>query len=636
MRRKNGAGKRQTDVQPEPVRALDAMPAPESVQVAPRHLRICDMFAASFAVTGFPSEVGAGWLEPLLTYPGRLDVSVHIEPIETQVAAERLRRQRARFESGRRADFEKGRLADPYAEAAAEDATELAYRLARGEGRLFRVGLYLTVYAGTEKALAEQVSAVRSLAAGLLLQMQPTSFRALAGWTSCLPLGVDAIKLRRTFDTASLASAFPFTSPDLSPADPTDTSAPDGILYGVNAASSGLVIYDRWAQDNYNSIVLARSGAGKSFFSKLEILRSLYRGVQVLIVDPENEYERLAASVGGAYLDLGADGVRLNPFDLPEGAQKSAGKTNALLRRALFLHTFICVLLGEQLAPTERAALDRAVLAAYAAVGITADPRTWKRTAPILSDLTDALRTQGTQEAANLAARLEPFTTGSWAGLFDGPTTTAPSGHLQVFCLRHLPDELKTVGTLLVLDTVWRQVTSIQRRRRLVVVDEAWLLMREPEGARFLLRMAKAARKWWAGLAVITQDTADVLATDLGRAVVANASTQILLRQAPQALDAVADAFHLSAGERDFLATAPVGTGLLAAGEQRVAFTAVASDTEYAVATTNPADLVDEEPDGYFDPDQDHAPEHADSATGQGPIPAFSTADLDDSEGVLL
>ena len=613
-----------------PVRALDAMPAPESVQVAARYLRIGEMFAASFAVTGFPSEVGPGWLEPLLTYPGRLDVSLHIEPIETQVAAERLRRQRARFESGRRSDFEKGRLADPYAEAAAEDATELAYRLARGEGRLFRVGLYLTVYAGSEKALAEQTSAVKSLASGLLLQMQPTSFRALAGWTSCLPLGVDAIKLRRTFDTASLASAFPFTSPDLSPSDPTDTAAPEGILYGVNAASSGLVIYDRWAQDNYNSIVLARSGAGKSFFSKLEILRSLYGGVQVLIVDPENEYERLAALVGGAYLDLGADGVRLNPFDLPQDAEKSAGKTNALVRRALFLHTFIAVLVGEPLTPAERAALDRAVLSAYAAVGITADPRTWKRAAPILSDLAEALHANSDPAAVSLAAKLEPFTTGSWAGLFDGPTTTAPSGHLQVFCLRHLPEELKSVGTLLVLDTVWRQVTSRERRRRLVVVDEAWLLMREPEGAKFLLRMAKAARKWWAGLAVITQDTADVLSTDLGRAVVANASTQILLRQAPQALDAVADAFHLSAGERDFLATAPVGTGLLAAGEQRVAFAAVASETEYAVATTNPADLVGaDEPDGYLDPATD------DPETGES-NPAFPTADLDDPDGMLL
>ncbi|NUR59614.1 MAG: DUF87 domain-containing protein, partial [Catenulispora sp.] len=452
--------RREKEAGSAPVRALDAMPAPESVQVAPRYLRIGEMFAASFAVTGFPSEVGPGWLEPLLTYPGRLDVSLHIEPIETQVAAERLRRQRARFESGQRSDFEKGRLADPYAEAAAEDATELAYRLARGEGRLFRVGLYLTVYAASEKALAEQTSAVKSLASGLLLQMQPTSFRAVAGWTSCLPLGVDAIKLRRTFDTASLASAFPFTSPDLSPSDPTDTAAPDGILYGVNAASSGLVIYDRWAQDNYNSIVLARSGAGKSFFSKLEILRSLYGGVQVLIVDPENEYERLAALVGGAYLDLGADGVRLNPFDLPENAEKSAGKTNALVRRALFLHTFIAVLVGEPLTPAERAALDRAVLAAYAAVGITADPRTWKRQAPILSDLAEALHANSDPAAASLAAKLEPFTTGSWAGLFDGPTTTAPSGHLQVFCLRHLPEELKSVGTLLVLDTVWRQVTS--------------------------------------------------------------------------------------------------------------------------------------------------------------------------------
>ena len=272
MKRKALAGKRR-DAEParQPVRAAEAMPAPESVTVAPRHLRIGDLYAASFAVTGFPSEVGAGWLEPLLTYPGRLDVSLHVEPIETQVAAERLRRQRARFESGRRADFEKGRLVDPYAEAAAEDATELAYRLARGEGRLFRVGLYLTVYAGSEKALAEQVSAVKSLAAGLLLQMQPTSFRALAGWTSCLPLGVDAIKLR---PAPSTPRAWPrrSRSPALTCRRSTRPTPPPRTASCTAPTPPQAVwcIYDRWAQDNYNSIVLARSGAGKSFFSKLD------------------------------------------------------------------------------------------------------------------------------------------------------------------------------------------------------------------------------------------------------------------------------------------------------------------------------------------------------------------------------
>ncbi|HEV2640087.1 MAG TPA: DUF87 domain-containing protein [Actinocrinis sp.] len=580
---------------------LDPIPAPDAVEITPRYLVVGDQYAASFAVTGYPAEVHAGWLEPLSTYPGRLDIALHIVPIDPSTAATKLRRQRARLESGRRSDAERGKLGDPEAEAAAQDAADLAYRLARGEGKLFRVGLYLTVYAGDGQSLAREVAAVRSLASSLLVTTAPTTFRQLAGWAACLPLGIDTIGTTRTFDTGALSAAFPFTSPDLAPADPTDGATPaSGVLYGVNAASAGLVLWDRWAQDNHNSITLARSGAGKSYFTKLDVLRSLYTGVQVFVIDPENEYTRLANAVGGTVLALGVDGVRLNPFDLPRHAAATAGAAgaNALLRRSLFIHTFIQVLLGTSLSSAERAVLDRAVLAAYAGRGITTEPRTWVRPAPVLADLVDALGRVDGAAGAELAAQLEPFTVGSWAGLFDGPTSTEPTGHLVSISLRELPDELRTVGTLLVLDAIWRQVTSPVRRRRMVVVDEAWLLMRDPEGARFLLRMAKAARKHWAGLAVITQDAADVLGSDLGAAIVANSATQVLLRQAPQALDAVTRAFRLSEGETALIASASQGLGLLAAGSARVSFQVIASDTEHFLASSSPADLDDE--DDYF------------------------------------
>jgi hypothetical protein len=576
-------------------RSAAAMPGPDSVEVAPRHLRAGDWYAATFAVTGYPAEVGPGWLEPLLTYPGRLDVCLHIEPVPPTVAADRLRKQRARLESGRRAAADKGRLDDPETEAAADDARELAYRIARGEGRLFQVGLYLTVYAATEDELAGEIADVRAAAESLLVTTQPASFRTLQGWATCLPLGVDCLRLRRTFDTAALAASFPFTSPDLPAADPARGGGPAaGVLYGLNTASSGIVCWDRWSQDNYNSVTVARAGAGKSYLAKLDILRSLYQGVSVAVIDPEDEYARLAQAVGGAHVHLGAEGVRLNPFDLPTVTSPQAARADGLLRRAMFLHTFITVLTGQQPTAAERAALDRAIITTYQRAGITTDVRTWARPAPTLPDLAAVLASGSDLAGQQVATRLVPYTEGTHSALFAGPTTTRPDGHLAVFSLRDLPAELKAIGMLLTLDAVWRRVSGPgPLQRRLVVVDEAWLLMRDGDGAQFLFLMAKSARKRWTGLMVVTQDAEDVLSTGLGRAVVNNSATQILLRQAPQAIDLVADAFHLSAGEREYLLSAPRGHGLLAAGPTaRVPFRAEASAFESELCRTDPEFLA--------------------------------------------
>jgi type IV secretory pathway VirB4 component len=575
--------------EPPPGSAAD-MPGPPGVEVGVRHVRVGDDYAATLAVTGYPAEVAPGWLEPLLTYPGRLDVTLHIEPIPPAVAAERLRRQRARLESGRRAGADKGQLDDPETEAAADDARELAYRIARGEGKLFRLGLYLTIHAATEDELTAEVTAVRALASSLLLVTVPATFRSLQGWATTLPAGTDALQLRRTMDTAALAAAFPFTSPDL-PRDPAAPHALPGVLYGANTAGPGLVAWDRWGQDNHNSVTLAASGAGKSYLAKLEILRSLYQGTECWVIDPEDEYARLAGAVGGAYVHLGAPGVHLNPFDLPPAGRARA---DALTRRALFLHTVIAVLCGAALSPGERAALDRAIMAAYHQAGITADPRTWARPAPLLAALATALRADGSEPAVAVADRLAPFTEGTHADLFSQPTTTRPAGHLVVFSLRDVPDELRPAATLLALDATWRQVSDpANRRRRLITVDEAWLLMRDPEGAKFLYRMAKSARKAWAGLAAVTQDAEDVLSTDLGRAVIANSATQILLRQSPQAITKVTDEFRLSAGERALLLSARRGEGLLAAGPSaRVSFQALASPAEHLLCTSDPAEIA--------------------------------------------
>jgi type IV secretory pathway VirB4 component len=535
----------------------------------------------TLAVTGYPREVGPGWLEPLLDHPGPLDVALHLEPVPAAVAGERLRRQLARFQSSQQLDAAHGRLHDPQVEVASHDAQELAGRLARGEGRLFRVGLYVTIRGHSPQELDAEVARVQGLLASLLLDAHPVTFRAWPGWVSTLPVGVDALRLQRTMDTRAVAAAFPFASADL-PLPP----ASRGVLVGTNPATGGLVGWDRWAQANYNQVILARSGAGKSYLAKLEALRWLYQGVQVLVIDPEHEYQRLADAVGGTTLRLGAPGVHLNPLDL-------GGEPDALTRRALFCHTLIPVLLGQPLDAAAAAVLDRAAVAAYASRGITSDPRTHRRPAPLLADLTHALALDLDPAGPALAARLGPYVSGSFKGLFAQPTTTRPHGHLLVLSLRDLPEELKAVGTLLALDTIWRTISDqSSRRRRLVVVDEAWLLAQQPAGARFLYRLAKSARKHHCGLSVITQDAADLLATELGQAVVANAATQVLLGQAPQAIDNLTQAFQLTEGERQRLLATRVGDGLLAGpGGQRTWFAALASPAEHALITTDPTDL---------------------------------------------
>jgi type IV secretory pathway VirB4 component len=416
----------------------------------------------------------------------------------------------------------------------------------------------------------------------VLLDTQPATWRHLQGWLSTLPLACDALGMRRVMDTDALATAFPLASPDLPAPLPGEPGPGGGVLYGLNPDSNGVVWWDRWSQHNANSVVLARSGAGKSYFVKLEVLRSLADGIHVAVIDPDNEYIRLSEAVGGVTIALGAGGVRLNPLDIPPGDRRPQARTY----RALFLHTLTSVLLGQQPPPSERAALDKAINAAYDAAGICNDPATWHRQAPLLREVAECLTGQGTQAADTLAARLTPWTSGSFKDLFDGPTTTVPAGQMVAWSTRQLPDELRAPGMLLALDAIWRDVDapagwSATPPRRLVFVDEAWTLLRDFEGAKFLSRLAKSARKRRAGLAVVTQDVGDLLGSDLGQVVIANAATQILLRQAPQSIDLVADVFGLTAGEARLLLGARRGEGLLLSGTHRVSFQAVASKREH-------------------------------------------------------
>jgi type IV secretory pathway VirB4 component len=564
-----------------------AVVGPAAVEVTPSALKLGSGWAATVIVTGLPAEVTPGWLEPLLGYPGRIDVALHIEPLAPQVAAHRLKRQRARLESVRRADAEHARLDDPDTEAAAADAAELADRVARGAARLFRVGIYITVHAATRRQLAETVAHVQAVAASMMCDTVPATWRQLQGWTTTLPLGVDSLRIRRILDTDALAMAMPLASADMPAPLPGQPSGHGGVLYGLNTATGGVVWHDRWAALNHNSVVLGTSGSGKSYFTKLEILRSLFNGVKIHVIDPEDEYQQLAAAVGGTVIDLGAAGVRLNPMQIPAGDRRP----DAFSRRCLFVHTVVNVLTAaagqHKPAEAEMAALDAAIIACYEQAGITTDPSTWHRPAPLLRDVTTALHTHNTPQAAAVAARLTPWTHGSFKGLLDGATTHQPQGHLVVWSIRQLADELRPPAMVMALDAIWREVDTPPQPgqhdpHRLVVVDEAWTMIRGgPEGARFLERAAKSLRKRNAGLLVTTQEVKDLLTTELGQSVIANAATRVLMAQEPQAITQIRQTFNLTAAEAQLLLQARRGEGLMLSGTHRITFEAVSSQAEH-------------------------------------------------------
>jgi type IV secretory pathway VirB4 component len=564
-------------------RTARGLPVPSAVEVGHDYIRTGECWQRAVAVVGYPREVTRGWLAPLLHAAGELDLAVHIAPIPPALAADRLRRQRARLESSRRIDADRGRLSDPTLAAAAQDADELATALARGESRLFRSGLYLRVSGSSREELDERTERVRALCASMLLHVVPATFRAFDGWLSTLPLGSDRLGLLRTFETRALAAGFPFAS--------ADPPFEDGVLYGVTE-SGAPVLVDRFAHTNFNSVKLAYSGAGKSYAAKLEALRLLYRGVQVFILDPEDEYHALCEAVGGAYLPLtGPSAVALNPLDLPAGEAP-----RALDERILFLADLIELLAGG-LDGGELAVLDRSARGAYQNAGITADPSTHSRPAPLLGDLVGALGAESVI-GRRLAERLSPYATGSHSSLFDRPTSVKPDSHLVCFSLRGLPERMRAPALMLTLDAIWRSLEG-PLRRRVVLVDEAWDLMRETPsatreapGARFLFRLAKKARKRWTGLTTITQDPGDLLDSPLGQAVVNNASQHLLLRQSPQAIDRVGRAFALTGGERSYLLRCQVGHGLLLTGEQRIPIQVKASPAEHELVTSDPAELA--------------------------------------------
>ena len=580
--------------------ALRDFIAPASIEFDSKQFKIGTRLARTYFVYGYPRQLYTGWLSGMINLDERMDISLFVYPVGSQIVLENLRKKVSQLEAGLQMDADHGKVRDPGKQAAIQDAEELRDKLQVGEERFFRFGFYFTIYASDDNEMEVVSHRVESLLAQQQVFSKPATAQQEQGLNSTIPQFMDQLQIRRNMDTGAISTTFPFTSADL--------SQENGILYGINMHNSGLVIFDRFTLENSNSVVFAKSGAGKSFAVKLEALRSMMFGTEIFIIDPENEYERMCEAVGGAYLRLSLNSnSRINPFDLPKVADIEESD-NALRSTLITLHGLLRLMMGgaqaqmaasgsgggavvaPALTPVEEADLDAALIDTYLRVGITNDPLTHSSPPPTIADLYDVLLHMG-GTGPQLAQRLRKYTTGTFAGIFSQPSNIDINNPLTVFNIRDLEDELRPVAMYIVLNHIWNK-TKGDSKRRILIVDEAWQLMKYEDSANFLFSLAKRARKYNLGITTITQDVEDFMGSRMGRAIVANASMQLLLKQSPTAVDVLADVFKLTSEEKKRLSQFPVGQGLFFAGSNHVHIQIVASPTETELISTNPGDSM--------------------------------------------
>lgn len=590
------------------ITALRDFIAPSSLVYENGFFHLGTRFARTFYVFGYPRQVFTGWLSSMVNLDEVMDMSMYIYPVESQVVLENLRKKVTQLEAGLQIDAEKGRIRDPGKQAAIVDAEEMRDKLQVGEERFFRFGLYFTVYANSMDELEFMTHKIESILGQQLVYSKVATSQQEQGFNSTIPQFVDQLQIKRNMNTGAISTSFPFTSADLS----QDT----GILYGINMHNSGLVIFDRFSLENGNSVVFAKSGAGKSFAVKLEALRSMMFGTEIFIIDPENEYQRMCDAVGGSYIRLSLNSsTRINPFDLPQVVDVEEAD-NALRSNIITLHGLLRLMMGgaqaqmaaggmatmPALNPVEESDLDAALIETYARAGITNDPLTHRATPPTIADLYDTLLHMG-GTGPQLAQRLRKYTTGTFAGIFSQQSNTNINNPLVVFNIRDLEDELRPVAMYIVLNYIWNKTKSDQRKR-LLIIDEAWQLMKYEDSANFMFSLAKRARKYNLGITTISQDVEDFMGSRMGRAIVANASMQLLLKQSASAVDVLADVFKLTSEERKRLSQFPVGQGLFFAGQSHVHIQIAASPTETGLITTNPSQVQQIEQGGELDQPQ--------------------------------
>jgi len=554
--------------------------APGAIEVDFDHLKIGNKYFRTLFIAGYPRFVSANWLAPLINFDHSLDIAMYIYPMEGKGVLDELRRKIAEMEAELQITAEKGRLPDPATVAKLEDARQLQEQLVKGAERFFQFGLYITIPADSLEELNQISKQVIATLGSLMIVSKHATLQMEEGFKTTIPTCIDKLMITRNMDTTSLATTFPFTTSEL--------TANEGIMYGINEHNGSLVVFDRFTLENANSVVFGKSGCGKSYLIKLEALRSLMFGTEIIVIDPEAEYKTLAQAVGGEYITFGfGSKAKINPFDL--SAIYEEGE-NELGLKILSLHSLFKVIMGE-LTPTEEAILDRALVQTYKMKGITPDPATQKNEPPLMEDLYKVLIGMEQPEATSLASRLEKFVKGSFVGIFDQPSNIDINNPFTVFSIRELEEALRPIAMFIILDYIWTKIKR-EMKKRILIVDEAWYLMKYPDSANFLYSIAKRARKYYLGLTTVTQDVEDFLASDYGKAIVTNSSLQILMKQSPAAIDKVGQVFYLSEGEKHLLLSADVGEGLFFAGANHVAIRVVASPEEHRLITTKPEEIL--------------------------------------------
>jgi len=554
--------------------------APEAIEVDFTYQKINSTYTRTLFVAGYPRSVPANWLSPLINFPTQANISMFIFPSDTSEILDNLKRKITEMEAEITSDVRSGKISNINTEIKLNDARVMREQLAAGSERFFQFSLYVTIKSENKEQLEKITKAIQSTLGSLLIVSKKTALQMDEGFKTTLPMGVDSLLVTRNMDTTSLATTFPFTSSEL--------TMETGIVYGINEHNDSLVIFDRFKMENANMVIFAKSGAGKSYTVKLEILRQLMFDTEIIVLDPEQEYEELCKMVNGEYINFTfGSKAKINPFDLSSLYEEGE---NELGQKILSLHGLLKVMLGE-MTPQQEAVLDRAIIASYKAKGITPDPNTQTNTPPLMEDLYKALVGMEQDESDDLAARLEKFITGSFRGIFDKASNVDIRSPFTVFSVKEMEEELRPIAMYVILDFIWTRVKK-DLKKRILVIDEAWYFMMHQDSSAFVYSMVKRARKYYLGITTITQDVEDFLRNDYGRAIVSNSSIQFLMKQSTSSIPLLAQTFYLSEGERQLLITSDVGEGIFFAGQNHVALRVIASEKENQAITTNPEEIL--------------------------------------------
>ena len=559
--------------------------APATVKIDSEYLDMAGRFAVSMFIFSYPRYLTSAWLAPVINMGDPMDIALFCHPVDTSLVLKQLRRKVTEVQSELMEHSEKGLVRDPSLETAFGDLESLRDALQTAQERMFKVGVYLNIYGETQEELLRIKTELRSILESRLIYLKPALYRQREGFNSTLPYGKDILQSHTTMNTGPLSSLFPFLSFDL--------SSNSGILYGINRHNNSLILFDRFSLENANEVIFAKSGSGKSYAVKLEILRSLMTGTDVIVLDPENEYKPLCDAAGGSFFDisLGSES-HINPFDLPL-PREDERPDDVLRSNVINLVGLMRLMLGG-LTPEEDSIMDRAIAETYAAkdITVTSDPKNWQSNIPLMQDLEEVLLTM--EGAESLVRRLQKFTKGTYSNFFNQHSNISLTTSLVSFGIRNMEEGLRPLAMYIIMRYIWNVVRS-QLKKRILVVDEAWWIMQSEDGASFLYGIAKRSRKYYLGVTTVTQDVGDFMRSEYGRPIITNSSLQLLLKQSPATVDVVQKAFNLTEVEKQLLLETEQGEGIFFAGQKHVAIKVMASPTEHQIVTTSPKELLERE-----------------------------------------